>query len=179
MDLCVADDAVEPASSSIRKRLSSAEVFHATVWADERLDGSVDDGHVASGFMRPHTNQHPIKKSTGAWRRPDWVICVPLAPTANRPLQAQLLRRQRRHWHRYLAFERPLSGPKGAAYRHISDVDLQSADSIKFVFSGASHPIRATSRHHQANRGTRRPGRHCTDGPSFCLNHWRRPARPR
>jgi hypothetical protein len=62
------------------------------------------------------------------------VICVPLAPTVNRSLQAQLLRRQRRHWHRSLALERPLSSPKGAAYRHNPDVDWHPADSIKLVF---------------------------------------------
>jgi hypothetical protein len=45
------------------------------------------------------------------------IICVPLAPTVNRPLQAQLLRPQWRKWHKSLALERPLSSPKGAAYR--------------------------------------------------------------
>jgi hypothetical protein len=78
------------------------------------------------------------KKPTGASRRPDGVICVPLAPTANRPPKPQLLRRQRRHWHRYLALEPALSSPKGAAYRHDPEIDWQRADSIKFVFRGAS-----------------------------------------
>jgi hypothetical protein len=66
---------VEPTSSIARKQLSSAEVFHAAVWADERLDGSVDGGHVGSlarmhqkivpGFMRPHTNRRSIKNLAG------------------------------------------------------------------------------------------------------------------
>jgi hypothetical protein len=68
-------------------------------------------------------------------RRPDEVICVAPAPTVNRPRQAQSLRRQRRHWHRYLALERPLSSPKGAAHRHNPEVDWQGVDSTKFVFS--------------------------------------------
>lgn len=101
---------VEPTSSTARKQLSSAEVFHAAVWADERLDGSVDGGHVGSlarmhqkivpSFMRPHDVG---KKSSRAGRRPDGVICVP-ASTTNRPLRAQVLLRQRRHRHRSPAF---------------------------------------------------------------------------
>jgi hypothetical protein len=37
------------------------------------------------------------------------VIYVPLAPTVNRPPRAQLLRPQRRKWHKSLALERPFS----------------------------------------------------------------------
>jgi hypothetical protein len=66
--------------------------------------------------------------------------------------------------------ERPLSSPKGAAYRHDRDVDLQPADSIKFRFSGNAGPalLRSySSRQHRAagesaTAGRRnRPARHC------------------
>ncbi len=114
------------------------------------------------------------KKSTGAWRRPGGVICVPLAPTVNRPLQAQLLRPQRRKWHKSLALERPLSSPKGAAYRHNPDVDWQPADSIKFVFSGATA---SSARHHAAaHRGRRGVG---SAGPRGTRKAPQGPARPR
>jgi hypothetical protein len=61
-----------------------------------------------------------------------------LAPRVNRPLQAQLVRPQRRKWHKSLALERPISCPKGATYRHDPDVDWQRADSIKFAFSATT-----------------------------------------
>ena len=111
--------------------------------------------------------------------RADGVICVPLAPTVNKPLQAQLRRRQRRRWHRYLALERPLSRPKGAAYRHNHDVDLQSADSIKFVFSGAAIPsARRHAAGHRTSDGTPiQRGRRRRSGPPTFISTTRfRPA---
>jgi hypothetical protein len=86
-------------------------------------------------FAVQRANRRPIKNLPGAWCRPDVVICVPLAPRVNRPLQAQLVRPQRRKWRKSLALERPIFGPKGAAYQHDPDVDRQLADAIKFDFS--------------------------------------------
>jgi hypothetical protein len=65
------------------------------------------------GEQRPATRKYTEEKTTAASRSPrhrgmaptEWVICVPLASTVNRPLQAQLLRHQRPHWRKFLAFE--------------------------------------------------------------------------
>jgi hypothetical protein len=53
------------------------------------------------------------------------------------------VRPQRRKWHKSLALERPISSPKGAAYRHDPDVDWQLADAIKFDFSATTPSWRA------------------------------------
>jgi hypothetical protein len=74
----------------------------------------------------------------------------------NRHLQAQLLRPQRRKWHKSLALEGPLLSPKGAAYRHDPDVDLRPAVSIKFRFiANAGLALRRSSRGHRAVRRKR------------------------
>jgi hypothetical protein len=112
--------------------------WNSSTWSALHRRAGVLSQPLASSPRGPADDPPKWHGGAVAFDRADGVICVPLASTVNKPLQVQLLRRRRRHWHRSLALERPLSSPKGTAYPHNPDVDLQLADSIKFVFSSAS-----------------------------------------